>query len=108
MKLLICIVQDADVSPLMDDMVEKGFRVTKLASSGGFLRSGNTTLFTGVKDEEVKDVLAIIEKNCKKRNTVTTMVNPNLDGSVFQTFPVEIEVGGATVFQLNLEEMFQL
>lgn len=108
MKLLIAVVQDSDVNPLMDDLVDAGYRVTKLSSTGGFLKSGNTTLFLGVEEEQVEAALAVIDRNCKRRKTMTTMMNPQLDGGVYQSFPIEIEVGGATVFQLDVDRMIRL
>lgn len=108
MKMLICIVQDNDVNALMEGLVEAEFRVTKLSSSGGFLRSGNTTLFLGVENDQVDYALSIIEKNCKRRKTMTTMMNPNMEGGIYQSFPIEIEIGGATVFQLDVDQMHRL
>lgn len=108
MKLLIAIVQDNDVNLLMDDLVEKEFSVTKLATTGGFLKEGNTTLLMGVDEDRVKDCLDIIESNCKKRKTTTSIINTNLQGPMFQSFPVEIEVGGATVFILDVDQFIKL
>lgn len=108
MKLLLVVVQDSDVNILMDELVEKQYRVTKLSSSGGFLRNGNTTIFMGVEDKQVDDVMRIIEANSKKRTTTTAMVNPSMQGSMFQTYPVEIEVGGATVFVLDVEAFYKI
>lgn len=108
MKLLLVVVQDTDVNILMEELVDKGFRVTKLSSTGGFLKSGNTTIFTGVEEDQIDECLKIIETNCKKRKTTTAMVNPSMQGALFQTFPVEIEVGGATVFVLNVDQFLKI
>ena len=54
MKLIIAIVQDEDAPGLIEDLTEEEYRVTKLASTGGFLKSGNTTLLRGVEDEQVE------------------------------------------------------
>lgn len=108
MKLLLVVVQDSDVNILMEELVDKGFRVTKLASSGGFLKTGNTTIFMGVDDDKLDECIKIIETNCKKRNTTTAMVNPSMQGAMFQTFPVEVEVGGATVFILNVDQFLKI
>lgn len=108
MKLLLIVVQDTDVNILMDDLVDKGFRVTKLSSTGGFLKSGNTTIFMGVEDEQLDECIQIIESNCRKRKTTTAMMNPNMQGAMFQTFPVEIEIGGATVFILNVDQFLKI
>lgn len=107
MKLLLAVVQDNDVNILTEELVENGFSVTKLSSSGGFLKSGNTTIFMGVEDTQMDKCLKIIEKNSKKRNVTTTIVNPNMQGALFQTFPVEIEVGGATIFVVDVEQFIK-
>ncbi len=67
MKLVLAIVQDEDVRRLMDGLTEGGFSFTRIASTGGFLRSGNTTLIIGVEDEKLEDVISIIEQKCKTR-----------------------------------------
>lgn len=108
MKLLICIVQDGDAASLMEELVEHSFRVTKLSSTGGFLKSGNTTLFLGVDDNEVEYALEIINKNCSRRSAVTPILNPQLDPGMYPSIPVEVEVGGATIFQLDIDNMYRL
>ncbi len=46
---------------------------TKLASTGGFLKTGNTTIFVGTEKEKLEEVLEIIKKECKtnKQNVIT-------------------------------------
>ena len=53
MKLLIFVTDDAHADAAVDALVEQGFRVTRLASTGGFLRRGNTTLLVGVEDTQI-------------------------------------------------------
>lgn len=53
MKLLVFVTEDAVADAAVDALVEQGFRVTRLASSGGFLRRGNTTLLVGIEDTAV-------------------------------------------------------
>ena len=67
MKLIIAIVQDEDASRLVSALMNDGYGVTKLATTGGFLRAGNTTLISGVEDEKLDGALAIIERICKSR-----------------------------------------
>ena len=57
MKMIIAIVQDDDALDLVDELTERNFRVTKLATTGGFLKSGNTTLLMGVEKEKVEEIL---------------------------------------------------
>ena len=71
MKLIIAIIQDQDLFTLQDDLTEKGFRMTKLASTGGFLKAGNTTLLIGIEEKRVKEAIEIIERDCKSRKTAT-------------------------------------
>lgn len=109
MKLLVAIVQDADVNFLIDSLTESGYRITKLSTTGGFLKKGNTTLLIGVEDNKMDEVLGIIENNCKKRNTTTTIINPTGESSLISsTVPIEITVGGATIFVIDVEKYIQL
>ena len=98
MKLVIAMVQDDDALDLVDAITEAGFRVTKLASTGGFLKSGNTTLIIGV----VEDV-------CKTRKQVITTPTP-ITGNVdmYMSYPIEIEVGGATIFVIDVDQFIKI
>ncbi|MBY6038549.1 cyclic-di-AMP receptor [Fictibacillus nanhaiensis] len=108
MKMIIAVVQDKDSSRLQDSLVEKNYRATKLATTGGFLKAGNTTFMIGVEDAQIEDVMEIIRENCKSRNQMVAPVSPmggNADAYV--PYPVEVEVGGATVFVLPVESFQQ-
>ena len=76
MKLIVAIVQDEDAGRLVSALMDKGFGVTKLATTGGFLRAGNTTLISGVEDEKLDAALAVIEKICKSREQITASTTP--------------------------------
>lgn len=54
MKLAVFVVDDAKADESVDALVGQGFRVTRLASTGGFLRRGNTTLLVGIEEHEVE------------------------------------------------------
>ncbi|WP_425446833.1 cyclic-di-AMP receptor [Dethiothermospora halolimnae] len=104
MKLVIAIVQDEDSGKLVDELMENNFGVTKLASTGGFLKSGNTTIIVGVEKEKVDDVIDIIRKTCKSRKKVTTSPAPTTWASgVYNPYTVEVQVGGATIFVVDVE-----
>ncbi len=109
MKLLLTIVQDADAGKLEHVLRERGFQSTKLASTGGFLREGNTTLLIGVGDEDVAVVEEIIHANCRERTKVVTAGSPlhAVEGA-FASQPMEVPVGGAIVFVLNVEAFHRL
>lgn len=103
MKLIAAVVQDKDAGRLLQSLVGMGLKATKLASTGGFLREGNTTLLIGVDDARVDAVLAVIGETCKARQQLVTPMAP-IGGPVdsYVPFPVEVVVGGATVFVLDV------
>ena len=104
MLLLIAVVQDQDVNRLLTALLEKGYRATKLASTGGFLRQGNTTLLIGVQEEQAEEVKAIIREVCRTRKgLVSPMAAVDQTLNTYIPTPVEVEVGGATVFTLKVE-----
>lgn len=105
MKLILAVIQDQDSNRLLNALVENNFRATKLASTGGFLKSGNTTFMIGTEDIRVQKALDIINENCKSREQMVAPVSPmggNADSYI--PYPVEVEVGGATVFVLPVEQ----
>ena len=109
MKLIIAIVNDEDAIDVIDLLTEKGYRVTKLATTGGFLKSGNTTLMIGVESEKVDIVLGIIEETCKTRHQVVTNPSPlSTTTGVYVPYPVEIEVGGATIFVVDVDNFIKI
>jgi len=104
MKLVIAVIQDEDATDVVSSLNDAGFQITRLATKGGFLRAGNTTLMTGVADEKLDEALKIIEENSRMRVQQTTM--PSSIGAMhgFLLAPVEVNVGGATVFVLDMEQ----
>lgn len=105
MKMVIAVVQDQDSNRLSNALTKAEFRATKLASTGGFLRSGNTTFLIGTNDENVPTLLNLIRDNCRARDQLVAPVSPmggNADAYI--PYPVEVEVGGATVFVLPIEQ----
>jgi uncharacterized protein YaaQ len=103
-KLLVIIVADADADGLVRAMVQRGHPATKIGSTGGFLRRGNTTLLSGVPASEVEEVVSLVRRLCPARTELLTLGALPLAGEVpFVTEPVEVRVGGAVVFVLNVE-----
>lgn len=109
MKLIIAIVQDDDANDLIEMLTEARYRVTKLATTGGFLKSGNTTLIIGVEEEKVENVLSLIEEECKTRKQIITSPSP-IAGStgVYVPYPVEVEVGGSTIFVVDVDKFVKI
>ena len=102
MKLIIAIVQDEDSSKLLSKLMKAGFSATKLATTGGFLKAGNTTLLLGVEDEKMHEAVQVIESVCKSA-AVTGMAHGE-----YTTYPVEVTVGGATLFVLSIEQFIKV
>lgn len=103
MKLLIIIVEYDDSERLMLEMNANGIKCTKLASSGGFLKHGNTTFLIGVDNSEVDNVLKILENVCKRRKEwITTSTCIDTVNGIYNSQVVEVEAGGANIFIVNL------
>ena len=109
MKMIIAIVQDEDASRLIGQLMDEGYSVTKLATTGGFLKAGNTTLLIGVEDSRAEGCLAIIEKVCKSRRQIATSpVTMGGSAGIYASYPIEVTVGGATVFVLPVEQFVKI
>lgn len=108
MKLVLAIVQDQDSQRLANKFIDANVRATKLSTTGGFLKSGNTTFIVGIEDERVDDVLKLIKETCEAREQYLT-APVNLDASIdtYMTRPIEVQVGGATVFVLPVEGFYR-
>lgn len=65
MKLMLIIVHDADADIVTQELVDKEYRVTRMSSTGGFLRRGNSTLLVGVEDDHVHNVMDLLEQSCR-------------------------------------------
>lgn len=106
MKLVVAIVQKDDVRALTRALRAQRFPFTHTSSTGGFLRKGNATFAMGIRDEQVEPLLQVLKENCKAR---TQKVSPMVDasspvsGAAFFSEPMEVRIGGATVFVLDYE-----
>ena len=109
MKLVVAIVHNEDAGALVDALLEKQYRATRLHSSGGFLKQSNATILLGVEEPAVDEVMEIIASNCKARTQVVNPMPPIMEpGEFFMPYPLEVEVGGATVFVLPVERIERL
>jgi len=103
-KLVVAIVHTEDASALVDTLLEREFRATRLHSSGGFLKQSNATIIVGAEDDQVEAVLAIVSDQCHSRTQLVNPMPPIMEpGEFFLPYPLEVEVGGATVFVLPVE-----
>ena len=107
MKLILAIVSNDDSGAVSSALTREGFSVTKLATTGGFLMAGNMTLMIGTEDERVDECIACISKCCKQRTEIvpgTASIGLGLESAM----PIEVTVGGATVFVTNVERFEKL
>ncbi len=104
MKLIIAVVQGEDAQKTVVALTDRGISSTRVSSTGGFLQQGNVTLLIGVDDEKVSEALQIIRENCHERSRYLTPVPPIAEpGEFFMAYPVEVQVGGATVFVVPVD-----
>ncbi|HIU43642.1 MAG TPA: cyclic-di-AMP receptor [Candidatus Ventrousia excrementavium] len=102
MKMLIAILNADDASAVIQNLMKEGYSVTRLSTTGGFLRAGNVTILIGVKDDRVQAVIDIIGKYSKSRKQVIPTTS-EAGINFYPSMPVEVTVGGATIFVLNVE-----
>lgn len=106
MKLVMAIVKDDDSFNIMNALNIEGFSVTKLASTGGFLKVGNTTLICGVEDEKVDFVIDIIKKEGHSKKQFANGVN--VTGNNYSQPPIEVIIGGATIFVVDVDKFVKV
>jgi uncharacterized protein YaaQ len=108
-KLVVAVVHNEDAGALVDALLEREHRATRLHSSGGFLKQSNATVLVGIDDDKVDEVLEIIRANCTSRTQVVNPMPPIMEpGEFFMPYPLEVEVGGATVFVVAVERFERL
>jgi uncharacterized protein YaaQ len=78
MKMVMAIIAKQDTDTVLDTLLEGGYRTTRLASTGGFRREGNTTLLIGVEDTQVDPLIDLLRRTVAARPT-----NPQGRGAVF-------------------------
>ena len=105
MKLIIAIISNDDSYDVLSELTKVGFDATKLSTTGGFLSAGNVTLLIGVEDSRVDDVMEILRENCSRR---TQLMSAAYNAESFVTLPVQVAIGGATVFVVNMADFYKL
>jgi uncharacterized protein YaaQ len=106
MKMIMAIVQPDDASRAAQALNSAGFRVTRMATQGAWLRRENVTLLVGVNDEQVGNALHVLRQAAQRRMTYVNV--PGEMTSVYSPQPLEVEVGGATIFVLDVERFERL
>lgn len=107
MKLILAIVSNDDSQNVTTLLTKENYSVTRLATTGGFLKAGNTTIIVGTEDDKVEHVISLIGEESQKRTEVVPS-SASYDLGRFASFPVEVEVGGATIFVLDIEQFLKV
>ncbi|HEV3123380.1 MAG TPA: cyclic-di-AMP receptor [Candidatus Dormibacteraeota bacterium] len=109
MKLVIAVVHGDDAAACSDALSDAGFVCTRFNTSGGFLQTGNATIFTGVEDSRVDEVVELLRVHARGRHEYMNPMPPMAEpAEFFVPFPVEVQVGGATVFVVDVERFEKL
>ncbi|HYF92194.1 MAG TPA: cyclic-di-AMP receptor [Symbiobacteriaceae bacterium] len=114
MKMVVAVVRDEYAAALTEQLTHKGFGATKLASTGGFLKAGNTTFLIGVAAAQLEEVLGVIRHACPSKKGIQgdlTLREGSLKHAAANpahALPYEVNVGGATVFVLDVERMIKV
>lgn len=106
MKLILCIIRDKEASALMDSLIDKGFKVTKISSTGGFLRLGNTTLLLGVDEYRLETAIQVIKKGLQSSTkSIQPSEHAGVESGLTSKEPAELPIGGgATIFVMDVEK----
>ena len=107
MKLIVAIINHDDAGAVTQNLSRNGFSSTRLSTTGGFLLAGNVTLLIGVKDDQVQDVIDLIHKSSHSRKQMVPAFT-EMSYGFMPVMPVEVTVGGATVFVLDVERFERL
>ena len=100
----MAIIHNEDSRTLLDRLGRRGYPVTVTSTSGGYLRSANTTIYCGVDDQDVEEVLGVIRDTCASRVQYVTPLPPVMEpGEVNIPTPVEKQVGGGAIFITDIE-----
>ena len=108
MKLVIGIVNSDDVNELLSEITKASFQATKLSTSGGFLKMGNVTVLVGVEDERVDEVIEIFKECCSRRKQMVSTTPPFMGEGFLSATPVEVTIGGATLFVVDVEQFMKI
>ena len=107
MKLLFAIIQKEDTRPLTRALIENDISVTRIASSGGFLSGGNTTLMIGVEKDRLETALKVIREKSSRRHSVAVPAAGMPQAMEGAAMPIQVMIGGATVFVLDVETFYK-
>ena len=102
MKLIIAILNHDDANGVIRALTKNGYSSTKLSTTGGFLMAGNTTILIGVDESRVQGAIDVIREHCTSRKEVVPPASQSNFG-YYSGSSVEVTVGGATIFVVDIE-----
>ena len=107
MQLILAIVQDRDADAILSVLTAHGQQLTRLRSTGGFLQQGSTSLLIGLDDSLVAPTLAIIRHESRRRLMFIPVLVGGSDPTSGPADQIEVEIGGAAIFVLPVEQFAQ-
>lgn len=107
MKLIIAIVNKEDSRAVNSELIAAGYAVTRLSTTGGFLLAGNTTMLIGTEDDKVDECIRIIAEFSSQRTEVVPST-ASYGVAVTTAYPLEVTVGGATIFVTDVDRFEKL
>jgi uncharacterized protein YaaQ len=106
-KLVVVIMDDDEADKLIEKLVERGYPATKVSSTGGFLRKGSATILSGIAEDDVDLVLAIVRAETKARTEYVPAQATPFPDTALPREPIPVRVGGAIVFVLPVERFLK-
>lgn len=103
MKLIFAVVNRDDAPTVSQELSRAGFSSTQLASTGGFLRAGNTTILAGVENDKLQEALEIIKEHSRSRQAILPATPDLAFSCLLSAIPTEVTIGGATIFVVDVD-----
>lgn len=107
MKLIIAVINHDDAGAVTQNLSRNGFSSTRLSTTGGFLLAGNVTLLVGVEEDQVQAAIELIREYSHSRKQMIPTATEMSYGYI-PAMPVEVTIGGATVFVVDVERFEHL
>ena len=103
-KLVLAVLQGSDSDNTIRNLNERGFMVTVLSSTGGFLKKKSTTVMIGVEEDRLEEALDVLQKYAghRKETVYQSVTMPHGEMSAVPPVPMEVMAGGAAVFIVSL------
>lgn len=108
MKLVIAIINADDMNAVVRNLTRSGFSATRMPTTGGFLMAKNVTVLVGVDEEKVQTVIEIIKNHSHSRKQIIPATSGGVGYGFQSSMPLEVTVGGATIFVVDVEQFHRV